>query len=580
MVSIWRSSLCLAILIATVGLAGCRRSAARPLDPPAGSTLPFRFTEVAAASGIHFVHHTGAFGEYRMPETMGSGCALFDYDGDGHLDALLVNGQDWSGHGRARPTLALYRNRGDGTFEDVTAAAGLAVSLYGMGCAVGDYDNDGYPDLFVTAYGNCRLFHNRGNGTFTDVTDAAGVASPGWSMSAAWLDYDRDGHLDLFVCHYVVWDPSPGKQFPEFIGSERTYNTPQPFPGETNRLYRNLGNGHFQDVTEACGVYHPSGKALGVATCDVDLDGWPDLAVAHDTQPNQLLHNVADPQSPGGRRFEDTATSAGIAYSPEGVPRGAMGIDAAPIGPDNREALVIGNFSNEQLSLYRNDGQGIYFTDLAPRSEVGRVSQIFLAFGVFFFDGNNDGAQDIFVATGHVKPQVQLIEERVTYRERPLLFLNQGNASFTEVGLATGLREEMVARGAACGDVDNDGDLDILVSLNGGPARLYRNDGGSQSRALAVRLIGRKSNRSGYGAKVYATVHGRRMMRHIRSGTSYCSHSDATAHFGLGAADAVELLEIEWPGGERQRFENVPAGRTVVVTEGASQYEERPFAGR
>ena len=382
------------------------------------------FRDVTAESGIAFRHHTGAFGKKYLPETMGAGLAFVDVDGDADQDLVLVNGTDWPERKRGAHTAALYRNRGDGTFEDATRGSGLDVEMYGMGVAAADVDNDGDPDLYLSALGADRLLKNDGRGRFTDATAAGGVSDPDFSTSAAFLDYDKDGDADLYVCNYVKWTAATDIRC-TLDGRTKSYCTPQPYPGSSSRLYRNDGSGRFSEVTAAAGLSDPNGKALGVAVLDYDRDGWPDLAVAHDTQPNRLYRNK------GNGTFEERGLSAGIAFDENGRARGAMGIDAADYDGSGYPSLVIGNFSNEMKSLYHNEGKG-FFLDSSAASGLGRASLLTLAFGAFFFDYDLDGWPDIFLANGHVENDVQRVQENVSYAQPPHLMRNLGGGRFRD----------------------------------------------------------------------------------------------------------------------------------------------------
>jgi len=546
--------------------AGCSRGSESPAPPPpspgpAAASLP-TFTDVTADSGIRFAHNNGAFGKKYLPETMGSGCAFLDYDGDGLLDVYLANGADFPSHHTRTTYPALYRNLGGGRFDDVTEKAGLRQEFFGMGIAVGDYDNDGHEDLFVTALGRARLYHNRGNGTFEEVGVAAGVAHSGFGSSAAFLDYDRDGDLDLLVGYYVRWSEANDLSC-TIDGTSKSYCTPESYQGDGPKLYRNEGNGRFTDVSRASGIENTSGKSLGVAVFDFDADGWPDIAVANDTQPNYLYRNNHD------GTFSEIGRESGIAFSESGVARGAMGIDAADYDGSGRESLIIGNFSNEMLGLYHNEGAGLFIDD-APRAGIGQPSLLTLAFGAFFFDYDLDGHDDIFVTNGHVEDDINRLQKEVTYAQRPHLFHNTGKGLFEAVGDRSGaaLALPMVGRGAAWGDYDGDGDLDLLLTTNGGPARLLRNDGGNASSWLQVRLRGARSDRDGIGAVVKATAGGVTRSRTVKSGSSYESASDLVAAFGFGpGVPKVDTLEIIWPSGTKQALRDVATGRLVRVDE-------------
>jgi enediyne biosynthesis protein E4 len=521
-----------------------------------------QFRDITSQAGIHFVHNNGAFGKKYLPETMGSGCAFIDYDNDGWPDILLVNGEDWPGHARAVSTLQLYHNNHDGTFTEVTRKAGLAVSMFGLGVAVGDYDNDGYDDIFISALGQSRLFHNNRNGTFTDVTKAAGLwGGNEFSTSAAWLDYDRDGNLDLVVANYVQWSPQ-SDLYCTLEGAHKSYCTPESYPGASARLWHNLGNGKFEDATQKAKLYDPTSKSLGVAILDYDGDGWPDILLANDTQPNKLYHNKRD------GTFEEKGVSAGIGFSEDGVARAGMGVDAADYDRSGHPSVIITNFANQMLSLYHNEGNGL-FVDEAPRSEVGRATLVTLGFGCFFFDYDNDGWPDIFVADGHIENEIERVQKRVTYAEPPHLFRNLGGGKFQEVtpSLGEAFAGPKVARGAAYADIDNDGWLDVLLTTNGGRAFLFHNEGG-MGHSLRVKLVGTKSNRDGLGAIVRVTSGQDRQWQMLRSGSSYLSQSELVLTFGLGSAAKADSLEIQWPSGQVEKLFNINAGQTVSIQEG------------
>jgi hypothetical protein len=530
------------------------------------------FTDVTAAAGITFTHNSGRAGQKFLPETLGSGAAFFDADGDGWLDVLLINSKDWTPRGR-RSLSALYRNNGHGGFTDITAGSGLDVEMYGIGVAVGDYDNDGRDDVYVTALDGDRLFHNDGHGKFHDVTKSAGIANASFGTSAAWFDYDKDGLLDLFVADYVQWTPK-GDLRCSLDGAAKSYCTPESYKGAASKLYRNLGGGRFEDVSHKAGVDDSTSKSLGVTVLDYDGDGWPDLFVANDTQPNKLYHNNRN------GTFTDVATGAGVAFSEEGVARGAMGADSADYDRSGRPHLLVGNFSNQMLGLYHNEGNGL-FVDDAPKSIVGRASLLSLSFGVFFFDYDLDGRPDIFAANGHLEEDIGKVQAKVQYKQPPLLFHNLGERRFENVSGDVGpqFSRPIVARGAAYGDYDRDGDLDLLVTTNHGPAYLFRNDGGNANNWISVRTRGVTSNRDGIGAIVRIESASGRQWSMVRSGSSYASQSDLALTFGLGRDSVVTSILVEWPSGTRDRLANVAPRQFLTIEEGKGVVAHTPGGG-
>ena len=531
------------------------------------------FVDVTASAGIRFRHQSGAAGRKYLPETMGSGGAFLDADGDGWLDVLLINSKMWSSGG-APTRHALYHNNANGTFSDVTVASGLGVEMYGMGVAAGDYDNDGRIDIYITALDGNRLFRGVGGGKFTDVTDKAGVAAGGFSTSAAWLDYDADGKLDLFVARYVDWSRDKDL-FCTLDGKTKSYCTPESYKGQSGILFHNRGDGTFEDVTRAAGLYDPTAKALGVAMLDFDSDGKVDLFVANDTQPNRLYRNRGDGS------FVDVGTTAGVAFNESGVARAGMGVDAADFDGSGRPSLIIGNFSNEMMALYANEGNGL-FIDEAPTSTVGRVSLLTLTFGCFFFDYDLDGLLDIFAANGHVADDISRVQPRVRYAQPPHLFRQVGKRRFDEVTGKSGpdLLRPMVARGAAFGDYDRDGDLDVLVTTNNGAARLLRN-GGTENRALRLSLRGTSSNRDAIGARVLVRLaDGTRRTLMVKTGSSYLSQSELPLTIGLGGSGFVDAIEVTWPTGSTEKLAGAPPGQTLVIEEGRGIVARVPFAAQ
>ena len=538
------------------------RLAAVAAQVGANGSPGFRFTDVTTQAGIQFQHNTGAFGGKFLPETLGSGCAFLDYDRDGWQDILLINGADWPGHKTNRTTLRLYRNNGNGTFSDVTARAGLDVEMYGMGVAVGDYNNDGFPDIFITCVGQNRLFRNTGKGTFVDVTSASGLGKrEALSTSALWFDYDRDGLLDLFVCNYVKWSPEHDI-FCSLDGKHKSYCTPEAYRGATCWLFHNRGDGTFEDVTASSGIFDSSSKSLGVALIDDDHDGWPDLLVANDTQPNKLYRN----QHNG--TFKDAAVEAGLAFSTEGKARAGMGVDVGDFENSGAAGVAITNFDNEMIGLYRASGRG--FEDIAAQAGVGMASKNSLGFGCVFVDFNLDSWLDFAVANGHIDETVRNIRGNVGYAQPPQLFLSSGNGSFRDVAdeVGGGFDQPKVGRGLACADFDRDGDLDLLLTTNNGPAYLYRNDLLAGNRSIRFQLRGTKSNRDAIGAVVRATAGGMTQSRVVKGGSSYLSQSELPVTFGLEKRDRIERVVIEWPSGRTEEYANLAAGRGYECIEG------------
>jgi len=548
-------------LITAAGAAAA--TAAWPDAIGAQAQPSFRLVDVTAGSGLLFQHHSGGFGQKLLPETLGSGCAFLDYDGDGWQDILVVNGMDWPGHARRRSTLGLFRNNRNGTFSDVTRSAGLDVEMYGMGVAVGDFNNDGFPDLLITCVGQNRLFRNTGKGTFVDATRSSGLAGrTAFSTSALWFDYDRDGFLDLFVCNYVKWS-AEHDVFCSMDGKQKSYCTPEAYRGDTCWLFHNRGNGTFEDVTATSGVFDTSSKSLGVAMLDDDQDGWPDLFVANDTQPNKLYRNQRN------GTFTEVAIGAGLAFSADGKARAGMGVDAGVLDASNQPTLAITNFDNEMIGLYRPLGRGLY-EDVAMRAGIGAASRTTLGFGCAFADFDLDGALDLVVANGHIDETVRPIRGHVGSAQAPHLFLNQGNGVFRDVAAAVGadFSKPKVGRGLAVGDFDRDGDVDLLITTNNGPAYLYRNDQSSGNRSLRFRLAGTKSNRDAIGATVRIFHDGSSQSRLVKSGSSYLSQSELPVTFGVGRRDRVDRVVITWPSGATQEFTNVATGRAYDCVEG------------
>ena len=542
-----------------------------PLWGTPSEPLGFHFTDVTGSAGIHFRHNNGAYGGKLLPETLGSGCAFLDYDGDGWQDILLVNSMDWPGHIRQRSTPKLYRNNRNGTFTDVTREAGLDVEIYGLGVAAADYNNDGFPDILFTCVGQNRLFKNTGKGRFVDVTHTSGLGKRlAFSTSALWFDYDRDGLLDLFVCNYVKWSPEHDV-FCSLDGKHKSYCTPEAYVGQTCWLFRNRGNGTFEDMTASSGIFDSSSKSLGVAMLDYDQDGWADLLVANDTQPNKLYHNLHN------GTFRDVAVEAGIAFSQDGKARAGMGVDVGDFDNSGRASVAITNFDNEMIGLYRSEPGG-NFADVAVQSGVGLPSKTTLGFGCAFVDCNLDGWLDLIAVNGHIDDTVRNVRN-VGYAQPPQLFLNSGRGTFTEVGaqVGGGFAQPRVGRGLALGDFDRDGDQDVLLTTNNGPAFLFRNDQTNGHRSVRIRLVGTKSNRDGIGARVKVFAGGMMQTRMVRSGSSYLSQSELPVTFGLGKEDKIERIIVDWPSGRSEDFKSLQAGRTYEITEATGIRPENGF---
>ncbi len=487
---------------------------------------------------------------------------MLDVDADGWQDLLFVNSTDLPSTETSRTTAALYRNNRDGTFTDITDMSGLNIPIYGIGGTAADYNNDGHTDIYLTAVGPNHLFRGQGDGSFVDVTTEAGVGDDRFSTSALWFDYDNDGALDLFVGNYVDWNID-NDLFCSLDGERKSYCTPESYSGQRPTLYRNRGDGTFADVTATVGLDDPSLKALGVTMFDHDTDGWMDLFVANDTEPDRLYHN----QQNG--TFEDIGVIAGVAFSETGVARAGMGVDAADYDRSGRPSLMIGHFSNEMIALYHNEGNSL-FIDEAPRSTIGRSSLLTLAFGCFFFDYDLDGQLDIFVTNGHVADDVERVQSRVTYAQTPHLFRNRGNGDFEEVSPTpdSALANPVVGRGTAYGDLDNDGDLDIVVTTNNGPAQVIRNDVQRTGNALRVQLRGTTSNRDGIGARVEVELNdGSTIWRLVKTGSSYASQSERPLTFGLAKTVTVNSLRVIWPSGQTDTVNDVVGNQSILVQE-------------
>ena len=528
-----------------------------------------QFVDVTEETGIHFRHVTGAEGDYHLPETLGAGGAFFDADNDGDLDIYLVNSGYWPGSARmSQPTAALYQNNGDGTFTDITAIAGVSNrGNYGQGVACADYDNDGDTDIYVTNFGTNVLYRNNGDGTFTDITQHARVGDAAWSSSACFLDYDRDGHLDLFVVNYLKYAIDvPYRPCGE--GETRTYCHPSLFEGAPDRLYRNNGDGTFTDVSQEAGVGHIGGmfhgKGLGVVSADFNNDGAPELYVANDDTRNDFFYNNGD------GTFTEMSLLAGCAYSFNGVAQAGMGVAAGDYNGDGALDIFVTNLSYETNALYRNNGDGT-FTDVIYEAHLGKESYLYVGFGTGFFDADNDGTLDIFIANGHIIDNIAETHDVLTYPQPDQVFRNKGDGTFQEMSGSAGpyFQRAHVSRGSIFGDYDNDGDVDILVTQSNGPATLLRNTSQNKQNWLRIKPIGTLSNRDGIGARVTLTDNNGlgRQIRDVNPCASYLSSHDARLHFGLGENTSVDKLEIRWPSGVVEVYENLPANQEHVLTE-------------
>ena len=528
------------------------------VTPAAGEVS---FVDVAEEAGLDFRYVNGASGSRHLPEPMGSGAAFFDADGDGRLDLYLVNGSAMPGFAAAEPPRnALFRNRGDGTFADITAAAGVGDTTYGMGAAVGDVDNDGDADLYVTNFGANRCYRNDG-GVFADVGAAWGVADGGWGANAAFADYDRDGDLDLYVANYLRYALADNRPCPR--GPVPTYCGPQVYPGQSGRLYRNDGPGVLVDVTDAAGLASTEGRQLGAVFGDVDNDGDPDLFVANDTRANFLFVNQGD------GTFVDEGMLAGVAYSGTGAAQSAMGADVADYDNDGHLDIIIATFQWLPNALYRHEGDGL-FLDVSFLAGLGVPSVPFLGMTAAFLDYDNDGFLDVFVANGHLDDNVKDYDPATTYAQRNQLFRNLGDGHFADVSASTGpgMQLARVSHGAAFGDYDDDGDVDIFVSESDTPrCTLLRNDGGDAQQHLTLVLEGRRSNRDGYGARVRAVAGELVQTREVRSAYGYLGANDKRLILGLGGYTVIDSLIIRWPSGIHQTLLGVQAGQQLTLTE-------------
>ena len=533
--------------------------------------LPVQFTDITEKAGITFKHVSSPEKKY-IVESMSGGVALIDYDNDGYLDIYLVNSLTVDMvKSKQKTKSALYHNNGDGTFTDVTDKAGVGDIGWGMGVAVGDYNNDGFDDIYVTCLGPNHLLKNNGNGTFSDVTQKAGVGDPRWSAGAAFVDYDNDGKLDLFVSNYVDFDVN---NLPEF-GKDRTCQFkgipvqcgPRGLRGAGDTLYHNNGDGTFTDVSKKAGVSDPDGYyGLGVIASDFDGDGLVDIYVANDSTPNFLYHNNGD------GTFKDIGFNSGTAVNENGSEQGSMGVTLGDYDHDGRLDLFITNFDDDYNTLYHNDGRGS-FTDVSYAAKVAAVSLPYVGWGTKFFDYDNDGWVDLLVVNGHVYPQLP------TYRQRNLVHHNNRDGTFTEVGAQLGapFAEKRTGRGAAFGDLDNDGDVDVVISDLDGAPQLLRNDGGNANNSVLIKLIGSKSNRDGIGARVTIVVGDLKQVDEVHSGDSYLSQNDFRLHFGLEKRTKIDLIEVHWPSGVVDKIANVNANKILTIKEGQGVTDQKDF---
>jgi hypothetical protein len=527
---------------------------------PAASSVQVTFTEVSPReSGITWVHNNAMSPQRYLPETVGAGCVFFDYDNDGWMDIYLVNSGASDFYTPTKPLKnALYHNNHDGTFTDVTDKAGVAGGTFGMGAAAGDYDGDGWQDLYVTSYGRNILYHNNHDGTFTDVTDKAGVAAPGWSTCAVWFDYDNDGKLDLFVSSFVLYNKEMscgnnrlGKNF---------YCIPRVFKPQPSHLFHNNGDGTFTDVSKESGIADSPGKSFGVVATDVNNNGRIDLFVANDTMPNFLFINK------GNGKFEEVGLSAGVAYSEAGSPRSGMGVDATDYDGDGWQDLFVANIDQELFSLYHNE-KDLTFVD--KPGEIAPATRLLSGWGLKFFDYDNDGTPDLFLANGHPDDMVETLTTRVKYKEPLLMFQNTGGM-FKDVSAQSGaaFSKSYPARGMAVGDFDNDGDLDVLISNNGEAPLLLRNDGGNRNNWLGLQLVATKSNPAAVGAIITWHVGDKKFSRLKTAGGSYLASHDPREILGAGRASKIDAVEIRWPSGKVDKLSNLPINTYIKVVEG------------
>jgi hypothetical protein len=531
-----------------------------------------QFVNIASEAKIAFKHENGATPQKYMPETMAGGSLFLDYNSDGWPDIFFVNGGSFVDKQKAAAARhRLYRNNKDGTFTDMTSASGIEVSGFGVGACSADYDNDGWADLYVTAVGGNKLYHNNGNGTFTDVTEKAGVASKLWSSSCAFGDIDNDGNVDLYVTNYVDFSVNNNK-YCVFSGDTRVYCHPNVYNGEPDLLFRNNGNGTFTDVSRAAGIERPDGKGLGVVFGDVDSDGWTDIYVANDSTPNFLFHNK------GKGIFEEVGLRAGVAVGIDGQPLAGMGTDMGDVNGDGLLDIFVTNLDRQTHNLYRNLGKGL-FADITFESGVGEATLPFVGFGAVFLDYDNDTDLDLAIANGDVIDNVSVFRDSTSYEQRNLLLQNDGTGKFRDVGPASGpgFAIKKPSRSLSVADIDNDGDLDLLVGNVGQTPDLLRNDGGNKANSLLIKTVGSKSNRDGIGALLKLTVGGKVLVRDVKAGSSYLSQNDMRVHFGMGNAARADRLEIRWPSGAVDSLQGIEANQILTITEGQGVTSHTPM---
>ena len=538
-----------------------------PLIPPVSADTNIQFVDVTQEAGIHWKHVDGRSGQKYFMETLGSGAAFFDYDADGDPDLYFVNGAPLPGYvSQEIPTNCLYRNNGDGTFTDVTEKAGVGDTGYGHGCAVGDYNNDGQLDLYVTNYGTNRLYRNNGDGTFTEVSESAGVTEPRWSTSCAFADYDRDGNLDLYVVNYIVFDINENPWCGLREKGIRAYCEPDNFTAQSDTLYRNNGDGTFTDVTQTAGIYNTTGKGLGVVWADYNNDGAADIYVANDSTENLFYRNNGD------GTFEEVGFMVGVALSENGAAENGMGTTFGDWNNDGWFDLTVTNYAQQTNTLYHNDADG-FFTDATTTTKTAQRTYPYLGWATAFIDYDNDGYQDLFVANGHLHENLAEIGQEGTYGQRNLLFRNNSNGTFTEISetLGPGMKLADVSRGATFADYDLDGDIDIVVTNSNTAPRLLRNDGGNRKNWLQIRLTATNGSTDAIGARVKITTGKLTQTREVRSGDGYLSQQDITLHFGIGDYEQMGSIEVQWQTGAKQFIGSVPANQVLSLEENGDE---------